>query len=124
MGKITDVKSRDYLLDDKRVNPVFRNKVKALLTALRAKGFPVIVVEAYRTPAKAALMKIQKKSLIGIKSLHCNGLAVDCCFLVNGKMSWDVDPSYWEAYGKSAESFGLHYGGRWKFKDYNHIELS
>ena len=125
MGKITDVKSRDYLLDDRRVSPVFRNKVKALLTALRAKGFPIIVVEAYRSKARALQMKVTGKSKNGMKSRHCVGKAVDCCFLINGKLSWDVPPSYWEAYGKGAEAFGLTWGGRWKsFPDQNHIELS
>lgn len=119
-----EVTSRDYLLDDKRIDPTFKRKILATIKALRAKGYPVVVVEAYRTKARAALMKIQKKSLIGSASKHCLGKAADIAFLVNGKITWDVPISYWNALGKSGKSYGLQWGGDWhRLKDYNHLEL-
>lgn len=123
--KTVDIKKNDYMLDDARVNTLFRNKAKTLLSALRAKGYPVIVIQVMRSKAQAALNKLKGTSLVGTKSLHCKGLAMDVAFVLNNKITFNPPPEYWVKYGEAAESFGLTWGGRWKkLVDSGHVELS
>lgn len=117
------LKARDSLLDDKRVNPQWAATVKRILSKLRDKGIPAVVVEVYRSPARAALMKATGKSKNGVKSKHTIGKAADIAFEKNGKLSWDVDPAWWSLLGSLAEAEGAVWGGRWRMRDYNHIEM-
>lgn len=61
------------------------------------------------------------------EGLHSYGLALDVYPVVNGKPLMTVDgpnKKYWDKMGEIAESVGFEWGGRWKFKDYPHIEIS
>jgi len=65
----------------------FTAAVGQLLTAATARGIQVILAEAYRTPAQAALYAKQGK---GIKnSNHTKKLAVDLFVMTGGSVSWD-----------------------------------
>lgn len=52
------------------------------------------------------------------------GQAVDCCFIINGRASWD-ETLPWEKYGELAKKRGLEWGGDWPGKkiDKPHVEL-
>jgi peptidoglycan L-alanyl-D-glutamate endopeptidase CwlK len=120
------LKARDSMLDGSKIDPVFRRKVHAVLLDMRGQGYPLVVVETIRSKARGALMKLTGKSGNGSKSAHCKipCKAVDCAF-DNGKggITWDVPASWWQKYGQCAESHDLTWGGRWKMRDYNHIQL-
>lgn len=117
-------KLRDDKLYDRRVNATFRRKALAVLADLRGQGIPLVVVEVYRSPARAMLMKLQGKSKIGAQSKHCKGLAMDCAFQDSKSgITWSVSRKWWDKYGSSAEAHGLTWGDRWKMKDTNHVEL-
>ena len=52
------------------------------------------------------------------------GHAVDCAFLVNDMITWEVPDSWWEAYGSLCKAVGLRWGikiGDWI--DRPHAEL-
>lgn len=116
--------NRDAKLQDSHIDATFRRKAIAVLSDVRGHGLPLVVVEVYRTKARAALMKLQGKSKNGTKSKHCQGKAMDCAFDDGkGGITWNVSPAWWEIYGKACESHELTYGGRWKMRDYNHCEL-
>ena len=53
------------------------------------------------------------------------GHAVDNCFVVKGKPSWDLRLP-WALYGAKAVAHGLEWGGNWtdgQLHDYPHIQL-
>lgn len=115
---------RDNMLDDPHVDSVFRRKAEAVLRDVRAHGLPLVVVEVYRTQARALLMKATGKSLNGMKSKHCTGHAMDCAFDDGkGGITWAVSRLWWEFYGRAAKAHGLVWGDDWNFKDTNHVEL-
>ena len=52
------------------------------------------------------------------------GHAIDCAFVVNGRLTWDVPDPWWAAYGALAVAVGLIWGGNWKsIVDEAHVEL-
>jgi len=115
--------ARDQKLNDKHVDPVFRRKAIAVLKDVRGHGIPLVVVEVYRSKARAALMKVTGKSKIGAKSKHCQGKAMDCAFDDGkGGITWNVDRKWWDLFGSAAKAHGLTWGDRWRMKDTNHIE--
>jgi peptidoglycan L-alanyl-D-glutamate endopeptidase CwlK len=57
-------------------------------------------------------------------SNHNYGLAVDLVPLVNGRPTWQVVRSVWQAIGDEGKGAGLSWGGDWiTIKDYPHFEL-
>ena len=146
------VTARDHLLDDPRVNPAARRKFKAVLAHVRGRGLPLLVWEVYRsreqqralyaqgrtnaellkvgyTPEEIATYRAQgylASKPVVTKILnpryHGTGRAMDCCWLVDGKPTWNVDMSWWEMYGRAAEAHALKWGGRWKMRDLPHVQ--
>jgi len=64
-------------------------------------------------------------------SYHNYGLAFDVAVLDRGTLSWidgvdvnDNDISDYEEIGNLGERLGLEWGGRWKFADMPHFQLS
>jgi len=49
-------------------------------------------------------------------------MIMDCCWLVDGKPTWNVPNEWWETYGRAAEAHGLTWGGRWKMRDLPHVQ--
>lgn len=69
--------------------------------------------------------KVTNVDGVNIKSKHQLGLAVDCAFVVDGQVKWDVPDSWWKAFGALAVAVGLVWGGNWKsFVDRPHVELA
>lgn len=118
------VLERDRKLFAPGVDETFRRKALAVLNDVRGHNLPIVVVEVLRSKARAALMKATGKSKNGMRSKHVTGRAFDCAFW-NGKgITWDVPAEWWAVYGRAAEAHGLTWGGRWKMRDMNHVELS
>jgi len=53
---------------------------------------------------------------------HGTGRAMDCCWLVDDKPTWDVPDEWWQTYGQAAEAHGLKWGGRWRMRDLPHVQ--
>ena len=102
-------------------------------------GFPMMVTDTLRTkeeqqalyakgrtkpgPIVTYVDGVTKKSNHQAKEEGGLGRAVDCCFVVDGKPSWDHRLP-WKLYGAMAETLGLRWGGSWKtLVDLPHIEL-
>ncbi len=115
------------------VHPVLIAKVQAIIAAMGELGFVLMVTDGVRTVAQQQKLYAQGRTKQGPivtqadgvehRSNHQIGLAVDCCFVVNGKPSWD-DALPWVLYGAMAETLGLTWGGGWKHPDRPHIELT
>lgn len=146
------VEARDYLLMDERVHPQARELFLELLRRVRAQGIPLVVVEVYRSKERQRMLyaqgrtdeqlrargytqeEIQRARKAGYTSekkrvtnvmnagMHSKGRAMDCAFLVDGKLRYDVRDEWWQAYGKTAKQLGLVWGGDWKMADRPHVE--
>jgi peptidoglycan L-alanyl-D-glutamate endopeptidase CwlK len=93
-------------------------------------GYEMALLEGYRSPARQNMLAAAGPSVSNAKayqSYHQYGLAADCAFLRDGKLLIsERDPwamRGYRLYGEVAESFGLHWGGRWKMMDFGHTEL-
>jgi peptidoglycan L-alanyl-D-glutamate endopeptidase CwlK len=113
------------------LNPELITKVRGVLDKMTELGHPMKVVQGFRSVAQQQALYAQGRTKPGkrvtnadgvrVKSNHQSGNAVDCAFLVNGKVSWEGP---WDLFGSTAESFGLKWGGRWKtLVDRPHLEL-
>lgn len=147
------VTSRDHLLDDERVHPVFRRKAKAVLADVRGHELPLYVVEVFRTRGRQRMLYAQGRTDAQLRAVgftekeiaayrragysadkpvvtnsvspyaHGRGLAMDCAWLVDGRVRWDAPAEWWEKYGSAAKAHGLIWGGDWKMRDMAHVEL-
>ena len=143
----------DHLLDDERVNPAFRQLAKQVLATVRLRGLPVIVVEVFRSRGRQRMLYAQGRSDERLRGAgfteqeiaayrragatqdkpvvthlvnpqkHGRGLAMDCAWLISGKVSWRAPEAWWESYGAAAKAVGLIWGGDWKMKDLPHVEM-
>ena len=143
---------RDYLLDVAGLNPDARRKFKALVAAVREKGYPLVVWETLRTWTQqrqlyaqgrtdAELLKVgypakeviaaraagytagkARVTWIRVPKFHGTGRAMDCVWLVNGKITWNPPAGWWALYGRAAKSYGLVWGGDWKAQDLAHVQ--
>lgn len=120
------------------VHPALTDKVTRILHALAELGVPMLVTDGVRTEAQQRALYAQGRTKPGkivtnadgvkVKSNHQPkadgyGHAVDCCFLVDGKPSWDHKLP-WRLYGEAAKALGLRWGGEFKsITDKPHVEL-
>ena len=113
-----------------QLDPQFRALVITLLDELEKNGYPFALLEGYRSPARQAELFTKEGARVTLaapfQSKHQFGLAADLVALRHGSPSFDVnDPNVLQAYqqlGRSAETLGLVWGGRWTIGDYGHIE--
>lgn len=118
------------------VVPELATRVRRLLNKMAQYGYPMVVTDGNRTLEQQQALYAQGRTAPGkivtyadgvkAKSNHQGGRAVDCTFLnEKGSAYYPSDENLWELYGKTAESVGLNWGGRWagKKKDRPHIEL-
>lgn len=152
--KTISITDRDKLLDDPRVHPDARRKFRAVLQDVRGHGLPLVVWEVYRSKEQQRMyyaqgrtdamllargftaeeiQKARKRGFTADKPVitklvnpqyHGLGLAMDCCWLVEGKYTWSVPTDWWETYGRAAKAHGLEWGGDWKMRDLPHIQLT
>ena len=122
------IKKRDGLLDDPRVDPRLRAKCKAILSDLRGQDIGAVVIQSVRTPVQGIIAKATGHSKLELKSKHipqgkrlCE--ACDIAFYWNDKITWDVPLVLWQKLGSAAKAHNLTWGGNWRMKDMNHVEL-
>ena len=118
-------------------HPLLVQKLGLVLSAMDALGFPMMVTDGLRTIQEQAALFAQGRSAPGfIVTLNDGtthpsnhqardgfGRAADCCFVINGKPTWDGRLP-WKAYIACVEAVGLIAGGSWsKLADMPHAEL-
>lgn len=143
----------DHLLEEISVNPDFLRKAKAVLADVRSKHPELMVIEVYRSPEKQRMLYCQGRMTKQLKAegyrdkeiakaraagyvnskkqvtqtpitrFHGRGLAMDCAWLVGGKLTWEVPQAWWEMVGHAARTHELVWGGDWKIRDRPHIQL-
>lgn len=114
----------------------------ALVTAVQTVvlRFPMFVVQGVRTAEQQQRLWRQGRSTPGPVVTNCDGFhtrsnhqphadglgyAVDLAFLPTDELPDPFDLRHpWQAYGLLGESLGLIWGGRFKLRDYDHLELS
>jgi peptidoglycan L-alanyl-D-glutamate endopeptidase CwlK len=126
------------------VHPLLVEKVAAILVAMDAEGYPMIVTDGLRTSEEQHRLFTQGRTAPGRIVTNANGLdrrsnhqtrlppspyagygcAVDMTFLdERGRPTWDLRLP-WARYGQVAKAQGLVWGGDWKsLRDMPHIEL-
>lgn len=97
-------------------------------------GLSAIITCTYRSPEEQQELYAQGRTKPGPVVTYCDGVtkmskhnslpsrALDFAVVVNGKVSWE--PGQYEPVGILAEAQGFVWGGRWKMKDYPHIEVA
>lgn len=100
-----------------------------------SQGLPFQVWESYRATKTQAAYYAKGRTAAGPKitnarpgfSPHEWGFALDLVLDIPNINPWDTSVSLmglWQQMGAAAERFGLQWGGRWKWKDYPHVELA
>lgn len=118
------------------LHPALLTKVDRVLAAMEAAGHPMKIVQGLRTVKEQQALFAQGRTAAGKKVTNCDGVrkksnhqadedgfghAVDCTFVVEGKIVWDGP---WATYGAAAKAEGLVWGGDWvSIVDRPHIEL-
>lgn len=113
------------------LDPDFMQRLLLLFKIMREQhGYEMAILEGYRSPQRQDMLSQQGAHVTNAKafqSYHQYGLAADCAFLRDGKLTIsERDPwamKGYELYGEVAESLGLTWGGRWKMMDFGHIEM-
>ncbi len=147
-----ELTARDALLDHPRVKPEARSQFRKLVRAVRAAGLPLLVWETWRSPERQRLLYAQGRSddalrragfdpeerkqarLAGftadkprvtrrlVPGPHSDGRAMDCCWLKDGRPSWNAPEEWWQRYGAEARALRLVWGGDWKMRDCPHVQ--
>ncbi|MBT0960211.1 M15 family metallopeptidase [Denitromonas iodatirespirans] len=114
-----------------QLDPEFTQRLLHVMKTLRERyGYELTLIEGYRSPERQmrlAALGPQVTLAGAYMSYHQYGLAADCAFIRDGKLVIsERDPwvmQAYEHYGEVAESVGLTWGGRWKMRDFGHVEL-
>ena len=120
------------------VHPDLVTAVLAINRVMTALGHPMRVTDGVRTADQQQHLYAQGRTAPGAIVTQADGVvhrsnhqrhddgfghAVDLCFLVEGKPSWD-ERLPWLAYGAVAMALGLTWGGTWTRPDKPHVELA
>lgn len=129
------VRIRPFLVDASRdwhkLDENFSQRLLMVFKVMAQRyGYDMTILEGYRSPErqnKLASMGAHVTNAKAFQSYHQFGLAADCAFKRDGKVIISEQDPWamrgYELYGQVAESFGLHWGGRWKMMDLGHVEL-
>lgn len=112
-----------------KLNPDFARLALQVFARAQARGFPMVLLEGYRSPERQDVLAdsgAHVTSARAFQSKHQYGQALDAAPMKDGRLVIsERDPWAMEAYrvlGEEAERAGLVWGGRWKLKDFGHIE--
>lgn len=115
--------------DWSKLDPRFAQRVLELMGRTARRGYPVALIEGYRSPQRQDALASGTLFLTharAFQSRHQFGMAADVAPVRDGRLVIsERDPWAWHAYqvlGEEAEALGLAWGGRWSFRDYGHIE--
>lgn len=93
-------------------------------------GYDMVIIEGYRTPQRQVMLAslgAHVTNASAFQSYHQFGLAADSAFMRDGRLViTERDPwamRGYQLFGEVAESVGLHWGGRWRMRDFGHVEL-
>lgn len=113
-----------------KLDPVFTQQVLQLCARMQARGYPMALVEGYRSPDrqnKLAGMDRVVTHAKAFQSKHQYGFAADLAPVRDGRVVIsEKDPWAMQAYrrlGEEANAIGLGWGGHFSFQDYGHVEL-
>lgn len=116
--------------DWRKLDPAFMQAVLQLFARMEARGYPVALLEGYRSPERQDMLAdigAHVTNARGLQSRHQFGLAADIAPVKDGRLviseqhPWALDA--YQALGQEAEALGLVWGGRWKLRDFGHVEL-
>jgi len=114
-----------------RLDPTFMRTVLLVLARVEARGFPMVLLEGYRSPERQdglAASGTRVTNARAYQSKHQFGLAVDLAPVRDGRLQIsERNPWAMQAYtvlGEEADRAGLVWGGAWSLKDYGHIEAA
>lgn len=114
-----------------RLEPRFARAVAELAARMERRGFPVVLVEGYRSPERQDALAQSGAGVTrarAFQSRHQFGEAADLAPVRDGRIVLsERDPWGWQAYqvlGEEAEAMGLVWGGRWSLRDYGHVEMA
>ena len=112
-----------------RLDSDFMNLALRVFARMEARGYPLALLEGYRSPERQDVLAESGFHVTNAKafqSKHQYGLAMDVAPIRDGRLVIsERDPWAMQAYqvlGEEAEKEGLIWGGRWKLRDYGHIE--
>ena len=119
--------SRDWNLLDTE----FRQRLLHVLKDMgEHHGYRMVLIEGYRSPERQTTLANQVAHVTNARafqSYHQYGLAADIAFFRDGKLVIsEADPwamRGYQLFGTVAEAQGLTWGGRWKLRDFGHVEL-
>lgn len=93
-------------------------------------GYQAVLLEGYRSPQRQTMLANSGPHVTNagaFQSYHQFGLAADIAFLRDGRLIIsESNPWAMKGYqllGEAAEGQGLVWGGRWKMRDFGHVEL-
>lgn len=124
------------------VHPELVARVGKILDAMRALGFPMLVIAGVRSLEQQQQLFAQGRTAPGARVTNADGVrsksnhqvkadgfghAVDCAFVDDPTTAtietWDPRQP-WDVYGAMARALGLTWGGDWKtIIDRPHVEL-
>lgn len=152
MSSILSVQDRDHLINHPTVKAALASRFKRLLSDVRAKGYPLLVWEVYRSEQHQQELYCQGRSSVYLRKMgvpanliaqarlmgynpdkpritkrrlagmHSQGRAMDCVWLIKGQPSWNAPDEWWQCYGDVAKRLGLTWGGDWKMRDMAHVQ--
>lgn len=111
--------------------PVVQAKAKAFIAKAKAEGIEVLITSTYRDHASQnalyAIGRTKPGRIVtharGGQSFHNWRVAFDFVPILGGKAVWN-DLTLFRRCGVIGESLGLEWGGRWKFRDYPHLQYT
>jgi peptidoglycan LD-endopeptidase CwlK len=115
-----------------KLHPTLGLLVRQIVADLATRGINIEVVQGLRTFEEQDALYAKGRTAPGQivtqakggESNHNYGLAVDVCPFVDGKPHWNAPIEVWVDIGRTAERFGLEWGGSWKkFVDKPHLQL-
>jgi hypothetical protein len=92
------------------LEPITREKVRAIIAAARDQGLELRVFETFRSKARQQLLFERGATKLKDVGVHHYGLACDIVKVVGGKSSWEGD---FGVLGELAREQGLIWGGDW-----------
>ncbi|MEY4561287.1 MAG: hypothetical protein RLZZ618_564 [Pseudomonadota bacterium] len=113
------------------LSPDFRQRLLLVFKIMREKhGYDMVLLEGYRSPQRQAMLQSLGPHVTNsgpFQSYHQFGRAADSAFLRDGRIVITEKDAWamrgYELYGETAESVGLRWGGRWKMRDFGHVEF-
>ena len=113
--------------DPRWLYPDFRQRLQSIESQMESEGFPVRVVEGFRSFLRSELLYNQGRTIPGKivtqakpgQSFHNYGMAVDYCF--HGPDPYS-DHHPWALLGKVALASGCRWGGTFSHPDRPHVE--